>query len=133
MHNTEEQELMTTIIEQAQSGQCTEFRFIRSWSEYRFYRGKRRSFKLLVRALQSGTERLFKSYCDSVIQGSSNFVKLLAYQQMQQIIKFYKTEIETITYMIHEYEAYLTSGHFFWAFLGGQRVEEDLVDFRGRF
>ena len=133
MYNTEAHQLMSTIIDQAQAGQFTEFQFLRNWDEYRFYKGKCRSYRLLVRTLQKGANRLFKGYCNSVIQGSSNFTKLLAYHQMLRTIDYYKTEIVTITDMILEYEAYLTGSNFLYAFLGGNRSEEDLIDFRGRY
>lgn len=130
MQDLEVQQMMLTIIEHAQSAKPTEFRFIGNWSEYRFYKGKRRFFKLLIKALQSGTSRLLKQYCASVVTGDTNFNKLLAYQQMQQVVSFYEHELQTVKDMIDEYETYLASGHFLWAFLGDPRAEEDLVDFR---
>ena len=133
MYNTEAYQLMSTIIDQAQAGQFTEFQFLHNWDEYKFYKGKCRAYRLLVKTLQKSTNRLFKSYCSSVTQGSCNFTKLLAYHQMLQTINYYKTEIVTITDMILEYEAYLTCSNFLYAFLGATRAEEDLIDFRGRY
>lgn len=106
MLNTETQQMMLTIIEYAKSAKPSEFRLLRNWSDYRYHVGKRRSFKLLVRALQSGSDRLFKNYCKSILC-LEDFNKLLAYKQLQGVIKFYKQELATVTKMIDEYEARL--------------------------
>jgi hypothetical protein len=49
---------------------------------------------------------------------------------MQQTISFFQHEHATISDMLHEYDAYLSTGNFTWAFLGGQRSEADMQDFR---
>lgn len=130
MPNTEAYDFMSTIIEHAQSKRFTEFHFIHNWSEYRFYKGKYRTFKFLIKALLKSSNKLFRSYCDEVINGTANFTRLLAYNQMQHVIAFYQQEVATLCNMIYEYEAYLTAGNFLYAFLGGGRADEHLVDFR---
>lgn len=107
MPNTETQQMMLTVIEHAQSAKPSEFRLLRNWSDYRYHVGKRRSFKLLVRALRSGSDRLFKSYCSSVRSSEEDLNKLLAYQQMLKVIDFYLHELDTIDRMIIEYEGRL--------------------------
>lgn len=133
MTNTEMCEFMSTVLEHAQSGKHIEFHFLRSLSEYKFYKSKCRSFKLLVKILQKGADRLYRDYCNSVKIGTSNFTKLLAYQQMLHVIDFYKEDILTIIDMLCEYDAYLLEGNYIFALIGESRTEEDLVDFRGRY
>jgi hypothetical protein len=133
MADTEMHEFMSTVLEHAQSGKHIEFHFLRSLSEYKFYKRKCRSFKFLIKILQKGADRLYKNYCISIEAGTSNFTKLLAYQQMLHVIDFYKEDVATMTEMLYEYDAYLLEGNYIFALIGELRPEEDLVDFRGRY
>lgn len=130
MKSTELHEIMLTIIDHALTAKSTEFRFLRNWSDYRFYKGQYKTLRLGISALERGANNLYKKYCKGVSEGQSNFNQLLAYQQLQDVIKFYYHELWTITEMIYEYEAYLLSGNYLWAFLGSTRTEEDMRDFR---
>jgi hypothetical protein len=130
MLDNEEQKLLTTIFEHAQSAEPSQFQFICNWEDYKFYKGKRKSYRLLLKVLNKGATRLLQGYCNSVTTGNANFVKLLAYHQMSSVIAFYEQELSTYIDMINEYEAYLLEGHLLWAFLGESRAEEDLQDFR---
>lgn len=130
MHNTEAQQLILTIIEHAQTSKPSEFHLLRNWTDYKHYKSKRSSFKLLIKVLQRVTDRLFKGYCKSIVAGNENFNKLLAYQQVQQTLSFYSQELLTITDMLDEYDAYLAKGNFFLSFFGEQRAEADMIDFR---
>ena len=130
MYDNETQQLMMTIIEHAKTAKPSEFRFIRNWSDYKFHRSKRSSFKLLVSGLRKTSDRLFKKYCVGVSEGNPNFNQLLAFQQLQQVMSFYQQELDTYTDMVYEYDAYLMEGNFLWAFLGAVRPDEDLRDFR---
>ena len=130
MTNTEFQQMILKIIEYAQITPPSEFRFICNWVEYKYFKGKRRSYKLFAKGLHKGADRLFKAYCEGITEGSANFNKLLAYQQMLQVISFYEREIVTISEMLNEYEAYLLDGIFLNSFIGVPRAEEDLKDYR---
>lgn len=122
--------MLREIIEHAQTAAPHRFLYICTWEDYKFYKGKLRSFKLLVRALNSGATRLFRKYCNSTDFGTGNLTKLIAYKQLQDIIHFYKTDINTFEDMLAEYRAYLSSGHFLDSFLGQRRHFQDLYDFR---
>jgi hypothetical protein len=130
MTNTEFQQMILKIIEYAQTTPPSEFHFICNWVEYKYFKGKRRSYKLFAKGLHKGADRLFKTYCEGIRDGSANFNKLLAYQQMLQVISFYEREIVTISEMLNEYEAYLFDGNFLNSFIGVPRAEEDLKDYR---
>ena len=130
MINNEIQQAVLQIIEFAQTMKLTKFRFICNWSEYRYFKKKYKGYKIIIKALQKGTGRLIKNYCNSLVDGTDNFTKLVAAQQMSQVINFYAKEAETFYNMICEYEAYLTEGNFLSAFLGSPRLEKDLKDFR---
>lgn len=130
MSSTDIQQIVLKIIQFAQTTELTKFRFICNWTEYKYFKGKRKAYKVFVRALRKGATRLLNTYCAGVIDGSAKFTKLLAFQQMSQVINFYEQEIETFTNMIYEYEAYLLDGNFLDSFLGKPRAEEDLRDFR---
>ena len=130
MHNNEIQQMLMTIIEYAKSAKLSEFHFIRDWYDYRFCSAKCSSFKLLIKGLRKTSNRLFKKYCLSVASGEGNFNQLLAYQQLQQVIRFYQYELDNYTNMVHEYNAYLMDGHLISAFFGEFRADSDLHDFR---
>lgn len=130
MYYNDTQQMMLTIIEHAQTAKPSEFHLIRNWKEYRYYKGKRRSFKLLTKALRKGVDRLLTRYCDSVATGKENFNTLVAYQQMVEVLTFYERELATVTGMIYEYEAYLFEGNYVSAFLGEIRSDADMHDFR---
>ena len=131
MPENETQQMILKIIEHAQSAKSSEFHFIRNWSEYRYCKGKNRSFKLVVNALTAGSKRLLKRYCRSIVEADGNLTTLLAYKQMQEVIAFYKHEVDVFTDMIYEYEAYLLNGgNWLFSILGEQRSEEQYYDHR---
>ena len=131
MPENETQQMILKIIEHAQSAKSSEFHFIRNWSEYRYYKGKSRSFRLVVNALTAGSKRLLKRYCRSIVEADGNLTTLLAYKQMLGVIAFYENEVDVLTNMINEYEAYLlTGGNWLFSILGEQRTEEQCYDHR---
>lgn len=130
MCNTETQQLLTTIIDYAKTAKLSEFRFIRNWSDYKFYKDQQSFLKPLVRGLYKTSDQLFKKYCKGVTIGEGNINQLLAYQQLQQITKFYQQELNTYTDMLDEYTSYLMKGHLMSAFLGEPRANADMHDFR---
>lgn len=129
---TDIQQIWLDIIDQAKTTQLTKFRFIHDWSEYKYYKKKRKHYKWLTKTLLRSADNIFKSYCTSTKLGNANVVKLLAYVKLLQTASFYKQELVTITDMVYEYEAYLFEGNFLWAFLGEPRAECDLRDFRDK-
>ena len=131
MLNTEARELLLEIIDHAKETKPSEFRLLTNWEDYRYYLGKCRSYKLLVKGLKKSSDRLFKKYCKSVIAGVSDLVTLLAYQRLINTMSFYQKEVETLQDMIDEYQTYMFSGNFFWAYvMQYPRDERDLRDFR---
>ncbi len=130
MQHTEVQQILLTLIKHAQSAKFTEFQFLQNLSEYNFYKGKSKSYRILIKILKKSVNKLFRSYCKKIPEGTANFNSLLAYKQINQTIDFYKRELEIIGEMLDEYEAYLLSGYFFCALTGECRREEDLKDFR---
>lgn len=121
MDNTESKQLVSEIINKAQEGKSLEFHLIKYWSEFRYYGRLASANKLIVKTLRSSANKLFKTYCKDVTAGISDVDKLLAYSQLLEIISFYEQELSTIKQMLDEYDEYLGQGHFWHAFLGGQR------------
>ncbi len=122
MQSTESQEFLLEILRQAEEGKSIKFRLITSWSEFKFFRKSLLSTKLVVRALNSGAKTLFKDYCKDITTGSADFTQLLAYARLKDIISFYERDIDTLKKMLDEYDDYLGQGHFWFSFLGGERV-----------
>lgn len=121
MQDTDAQELLLNILNNAEEGKSIQFRFITSWSEFRFYWQNFRSTKLVIRVLRSAAKDLFKTYCEDIAAGSADFTKLLAYTEFQDVIAFYERDLNTLKKMLDEYDEYLGQGHFWYSFLGGER------------
>lgn len=121
MQDTDAQELLLNILNNAEEGKSIQFRFITSWSEFRFYWQNFRSTKLVIRVLRSAAKDLFKTYCEDIVAGSADFTKLLAYTEFQDVIAFYERDLNTLRKMLDEYDEYLGQGHFWYSFLGGER------------
>ena len=121
MQNTEAQDFLLEILKQAGEGKSIEFRLITSWAEFRFFRRSLLSTKLIVRTLRSAASRLFKQYCKDIPTGSADYLQLIAYSQLKDIISFYEKDVETLKKMLDEYDEYLGQGHFWYSVLGGER------------
>jgi hypothetical protein len=114
--------LIQDIINKAQEGIAFPFRTIQYWEEFRYFQRYARSTKIIIRVLQTSANNLFKNYCRDVITGISDITKLLAYQQMLDIIDFYKEDLKTIQAMIDDYDEYLGNlRNFIFALLGERR------------
>jgi hypothetical protein len=121
MNNDEAQQILEEILAQAEEGKLTEFRFITSWADFKTCFISYKANKIVIKMLKQSSKRLFKTYCKDVISGISDVTKLLAYNQLDDIIDYYKKELKTLDDMLNEYEEYLWRGNFFYAFLGGER------------
>lgn len=121
MQNTDAQQILLSIIEQAEQENYTRFQFITSWDEFKFYYKKLMSTKLVIRILRTSADNLFNSYCKDVVSGTQDVSKLLAYSQLGDIKAFYERDLETIKQMLDEYDEYLGQGNFWYSFLGGER------------
>lgn len=115
--------LIQDIINRAQEGRAFPYRAIQYWEEFRYFQRYTRSTKVIIRILQVSANRLFKDYCKGVIDGISDITKLLAYEQMLDIVDFYEEELKTIKAMVDDYDEYLGN---LWNFIGailGERRE----------
>lgn len=121
MTNTDTKQLLLAILEKAQEGKSLQFQFITSWSDFIYYWRLAKSNKIIIKALKSSANNLFKEYCKDVIAGVSNVDKLLAYVQLRDFIRFYEKDFNTLKQMLDEYDGYLGQGHFWYSFLGGER------------
>lgn len=121
MQDTEAQQLLLEILEQAEQKKFVEFRLIKSWSEFMFYRKSRTATKLIIKALDQSSRDLIKSYCKQVESGTSDVSWLLAYSELKDVIAFYEKDLETLQKMLDEYDNWLGQGHFFYSILGGER------------
>lgn len=121
MQNTEAQQFLLEILEQAQQGKFTEFRLLTSWYDFKNCHRTALATKLVIRLLSSSAKKLFKEYCKDITAGEQDVNKLLAYTQLCEITSFYERELDTFKRMIDEYDHYLGHGHFWHAFLGGER------------
>jgi hypothetical protein len=122
MTDQETASLVQDIINKAQENQAQPFRHILYWTEFNYYRRCAISTKVIIKLVRTSANRLFKEYCKDVIAGISDITKLLAYQQLLDIVAFYENELQTIQSMLKDYDEYLGNFmNFINALLGERR------------
>lgn len=124
------QEVLSTLIEDALSGDSLTFEFITSVPEFIQFRYRSWSLKSIIRILSSCSKRMFKSYCKAIESGDEQPTKLLACATIERAVDFYKRDLLTIDQMLGEYEAYLMTGNQLDFILFRQRKEHKLWDHR---
>ena len=115
--------IIQEIINKAQEGRALTFRPILYWNEFTYYYRLIISTKLVIKTLKQAADNLFKEYCKDIIAGTSDFTKLLAYEQLLDIVAFYNKDLDTVQLMVNDYRDYLFSsfGSFINAVTGGRR------------
>lgn len=121
MQKIEAQQILTEILRQAEEGKSTEFRLIKSWSEFIFFWQTFKATKVVIKTLQEAADKIFKSYCKRITIGNAVFTQLLAYAHVQEVRLFYERDLATLKKMLDEYDDYLGQGHFWYSLLGGER------------
>ena len=121
MQKTESRQLVQSIIEHALKRQFTEFHFITSWTEFRFYKQTARATEIIIKTLKTSSKNIITNYCKDIIKGEQNLNILLAYSQIQDIRDFYEKDLAVLKYMLNEYDEYLGKGNFWYSFFGGER------------
>ena len=129
---TTNEDLMSELIYNAESGKHRQFQFLRSWREYSRARKIKRTHVLLVSSISASADNLFKKYCNDIRNGVTDPVKLIAYCTTVKILRFYEEELKTLEDMIVEYECYLANGNWLDFILGNLRPAEKLWDHRGK-
>lgn len=126
------EDLMSELIYNAESGKHRQFQLLCSWQEYSRAKKVQRGHLLLVSSIKKSAAKLFKRYCADVATGNADVVKLLAYCSTIKVLRFYEEELTTITDMVDEYETYLICGNWLDFILGSPRPVEKLFDHRGK-
>jgi hypothetical protein len=126
-----DQNLLVELAAFAEAGEHTKFQLLRNWKEYRVMRKVRYSLISLTDDLQTTADKQLKQYCRTVITGTTEVRKLLAYNAVLNILKFYSEELDIIEGILEEYEAYLAYGNWTDFIFGVQRPFNKLWDHRG--
>ena len=114
--------IIQDLITKAQEGNAFPFRPIRCWGEFRYFKRHAKSTQVVIKILRASANSLLKKYCRGVIAGISDITKLLAYEQMLDIIDFYENELKTFQAMVDDYDEYLGNlGNFVGALFGERR------------
>jgi hypothetical protein len=121
-------EMLLQLIERARTKDYTKFRYLHNWKEYRYIRQTKKTLELTISALQKAGDNTLKSYCREVKRGTSEITKLVAFNVLNNTLKFYEEELGIINHMLYEYEAYLLEGNYVSAFLGSERSNDEFWD-----
>ena len=128
--DTDIKELLVTLIDQAGTSKNIEFRYIRSWKEYREVRKAFKYKKAVTKFLQASAKTIFKKYCKEVTEQHGQFNKLLVYRSLTSAAEFYNNDIKVLADMLDEYETYLITGNFLDFITGNQRPFNKFWDHR---
>ena len=124
MTDLESTQLIQDILGKALEGKARPFITILYWSEFIYYYRLAISTKVVIKTLKQAAKNLFKSYCQDVAIGVSDVTKLLAYEQLLDIIDFYETDLSTIQDMLVDYDDYIANlGNFIRALFGERRQQ----------
>lgn len=126
-----DQKLLSELTAFTEAGEHTKFELLQNWQEYRFTRKVRYALRILTGSLRRSADKLFKSYCNNVILGTSDVHELLAYRQIVNIYDFYLEELSIVDNMLDEYESYLLAGNWWDFVFNSQRPIDKLWDHRG--
>jgi hypothetical protein len=124
MDQQESQQIVQAILDQAREGKFTQFRLIENWYDFQECRTQVESLSVIIKLLNRSNSNLLKSYCKTVIAGVSDFEQILAYSEIQEVIDYYKVELDTYTRMVDEFYNYLSHGNLLYSFLGGNRFDD---------
>jgi hypothetical protein len=124
MDQQESQQIVQAILDQAREGKFTQFRLIENWYDFQECRTQVESLSVIIKLLNRSNSNLLKSYCKTVIAGVSDFEQILAYSEIQEVIDYYKVELDTYTRMVDEFYSYLSHGNLLYSFLGGNRFDD---------
>lgn len=123
MQDNETQQIILTILEQAETGKHEKFKYIVDFDQYQDYRKQYTYYKVLLKVLHRSAKKLLDDYCRTVTSGISDINQLLGYRQLILVIKYYDKEIDTTIKMLEDYESYLRAGNFWRSyFLGETRI-----------
>ncbi len=118
MQDTEAQEIITQLIQQAIEVPPLEFQPITTWSEYFYHVGQKKALKAVTKVLKISADSALKSYCSGVTEGCANFAELLAHVQLADVYAYYKHELKITVDMINDFEDYTIKGGFIKMLLG---------------
>lgn len=124
--------IMKDLLAAADSGKHLPFRLLRNWQEYSKMKKTRLTYKLLVASISESAEKLFREHCAKIKNDKTEVLDLIAYCTIIKVLRFYEKELQIISDMILEYEAYLFESSDIlhaWLFLE-QRPEDKLFDHR---
>ena len=125
------EDLMSDLIQKAETAKHRQFQFIISFREYLNIRKLKRAHVLLVSSIDKSANKLFKKYCKDVTKGNEQVIKLIAYCTVVNILKFYEEELRILEDMLEEYECYLFADNWTDFIFGTVRPVDKLWDHRG--
>ena len=118
------------LISVALKGEHQEMGLLRSLDEYEVGMILRRANIKVSKTFKKQAKRVLKQYFSEVTTGYSSIDTFKMYRTFAICASYYEAEAERVEDRLSEYKAYLDAGHWFDAFFGRERVEEDLHDFR---
>lgn len=109
------QDFFLKLIEHALTDEHTKFEKLLYFDTYAGARVAHRSVKKVIKVLYKAADSLFNTYCKLVSIQQADVNMLIAYEQIQQAIFFYKEEQKILKDILEDYESWLWDGHFFKA------------------
>ncbi len=117
------QEILLKLIDHAKTGEHTKFERLRFFSEYAGGRVVYSSIKKVIDILNITAKDLLKSYCRTIGTSQADINMLLAYNQLQLAIDFYKEEQKIVKAVLADFEKYFWEGDFLKDLILGKERE----------
>lgn len=118
------------LISVALKGEHPEVELMKSLDEYEVGRILRSANIKVSKTFKKQAKKVLKQYFAEVATGYSSMDTFKAYRTLAICAVYYEVEAERVSDCLSEYRAYLDAGHWLEAFLGRERTQEDLYDFR---
>ena len=128
----DDQNILFELFSFVDAGEHTKFELLQNWESYRVTRKIRYARRVLIRYLQELADNQLRSYCDSIVTGTTTVYSLLAYVKVTKAIEFYTEELRIAEDILDEYETYLLSGNWTDFIFNLQRPIDKLWDHRGK-
>ena len=118
------------LISVALKGEHSKVELLRSFDAYAASRILRSANMKVSKTFKKQAKKVLKQYFTEVATAYSSMDTFKAYRTLAICANYYRDEASIIDDCLSEYRAYLDAGHLINAFLGGERAQEDLHDFR---
>lgn len=118
------------LIDKAIANKHYEFVFIKTYTEFIEARILYHALLKIYKGFKKIEKETYRDYLINLTKNIDQVNLLIAHHQLQACAKFYKEDALIIKDMIQEYLCYIHDNRLIKSFMGYERPEEDMTDWR---